>query len=84
MVIYKPYPLVITCTPRKEKAGTRNWSLMRIEGSLCRWHYLYVDVLTLVDESSLNKGLEALRRYVRENVEDSGLLMDRTTFTIGR
>lgn len=56
---------------------------MRIEAAP-----LYVafpfDVPALVDESSVNNGLEALRRYIRENVEDPWLLMDRITLTIGR
>lgn len=41
-------------------------------------------VLTLVDESAFEKGLESFRRYVSDNPDDPWLLIDRMALTTGR
>ena len=41
-------------------------------------------VLTLVDQSAFEEGLEAFRRYISDNPNDPWLLMDKIALTTGR
>ncbi|MCJ2562489.1 MAG: methyltransferase domain-containing protein, partial [Candidatus Thermoplasmatota archaeon] len=41
-------------------------------------------VLTLVDQSALEKGLEAFRRYILDNPNDAWLLTDKIALTSGK
>lgn len=43
-----------------------------------------ISVLTLINQSAFEQGLEAFRKYVLDNQNDSWLLIDRITLTIGK